>query len=106
MNAPIGMDVYHRNGNGLDNQKSNLIICSRSQLIIIRPKNHRSKSRYKGVHWEGRWEKWTVRIMCNGKRYWGGSYSNEEDAAKAYDTKVKELFGEFAYLNFPLIQDA
>lgn len=42
-----------------------------------------------------------ARIKKNHKRYYIGTFSIEEDAARAYDKKAVELFGDKAVLNFP-----
>jgi len=41
------------------------------------------------------------KIVFNGKGIHIGQFDDEVEAAKAYDRKAAELFGEFAYLNFP-----
>lgn len=41
-----------------------------------------------------------VHIEINGKKMHVGLFNNEEEAARAYDKKAKELFGEYAYFNF------
>jgi len=43
---------------------------------------------------------WSAEICKNGKRIKIGQFKKQEDAAKAYDKKALELFGEFANLNF------
>jgi hypothetical protein len=55
-------------------------------------------SRYKGVSRNR--EKWQARIKVDGKQSHLGIFTDEEDAARAYDAAARELFGEFAYLNF------
>lgn len=89
----------HENHNGFDNRRCNIRICTQSQNIAnSRP--HKGTSQYKGVCWFKRVKKWTAYIKCNNKKIHLGYFNNEIDAAKAYDIKAKELFGEFANTNF------
>ena len=44
-------------------------------------------------------KKWNAQIQINGNKINIGYFQDEIDAAKAYDIKAKELFGEFACLN-------
>lgn len=94
-----GKMVDHINHNGLDNRKSNLRLCNRSQ------NQHNSKARkgtskYKGVCWRRDEKKWEAKIWYKNKKYHLGYFFNEIDATKAYDKKAKELHKEFACLNF------
>lgn len=100
MNAKPGEIVDHINGNGLDNRRSNLRICTHAE------NQHNMHARwgvsiYKGVCWDKHSKLWTSRISVNSKRISLGYYHNEKDAAKAYDAAAKMYFGEFANLNFP-----
>jgi hypothetical protein len=101
MNAPAGMFVDHRYGDGLDNRKENLRIATMAQNQYNRRKTSRkTSSKYKGVHLKKQYNKYGAEISCNGKRTHLGYFDNEIDAAKAYDEAAKKLFGEFAKLNF------
>ncbi len=101
MGEPKGLDVDHRNHNTLDNQRSNLRSCSRSQNQHNQKVRSGGSSKYKGVDLHKQTGKWRSRIRLNGVRRYIGLFINEVDAAKAYDKKAMELFSEFAYLNFP-----
>ena len=98
MNTPHGMETDHINGNGLDNRRSNLRICTRSQNKMNTCLSSKNTSGYKGVCWNKNSKKWRAEIEYK-KSICLGYFDNKIDAAKAYNQKAKELFGEFAKLN-------
>lgn len=99
MNTPVGMFTDHKNHNTLDNQKSNLRICTYQQNQANRKKQKGISSKYKGVCWDKQVRKWLVGIRFNQKRINLGRFKSEIKAAIAYNKKAKELFGAFALLN-------
>lgn len=99
LGEPKGMMVDHRNGNGCDNRKANLRIAT-AQQNVWNTRAH-GKSRYKGVWQIKGTQKWCARIKVNGKVRNLGRFSDEAEAAKAYDRAAREVCGEFAVLNFP-----
>lgn len=100
-NAPKELEVDHINGNRLDNRKENLRICTKSQNLRNQHKTCGS-SKYKGVSWRVRANKWESRIYVDGKKLFLGLYSDEEDAAKAYDKAAIQHYKEFAKTNILL----
>jgi hypothetical protein len=96
LNAPKGIEVDHINGNPLDNRKSNIRLCTRSQNNQ-NIKKTKGKIPYKGVS-EKR-DGYQVSVAKNGKRHWVGSFKTIKEAALAYNKKATELFGEFASVN-------
>jgi len=101
MRAPKGVMCDHINHNGLDNRKSNLRLCTNAQNQYNKSPKKGCASRYKGVVWRRDCKKWRARIGFKRKRIHLGDFDDQMDAAMAYDDKAVELFGEFAYLNFP-----
>lgn len=94
------IEVDHKNHIGLDNQKNNLRICTRTQNMGNQRKRKNVSSKYKGVHWESWSGKWRP-CFPNGS---GGSikgprFKDDKLAAQWYNKKAKEYFGEFALLN-------
>jgi len=103
MNTPDGMMTDHINHDTLDNRKSNLRVCTRQQNAFNIKKKKIAASKYKGISQDRRDNSWNVRIGFNNKRIQVGWFKDEMEAAKAYDQKAKELFGDFAKLNFPTL---
>lgn len=90
----------HMDHDGLNNQKSNLRNCTNSQNLCNRRKFKNKSSKYKGVSWHIRYNTWVAYIVYCGKLKTIGCYKVEEDAAMAYDTAAKNIYKEFAYVNF------
>ncbi len=100
LNAKKGQQSDHINRYSLDNRKCNLRFCTHSENQMNRYSNKNSTSKYKGVSWHKASNKWCAKIRFNGESIHLGVFKNERDAAKVYDKKAKELFKEFANINF------
>lgn len=94
--------IDHRNGNGLHNIETNLRICSSQENRFNCQHQENTSSKYKGVAWIKNRNRWLAQIRHNGKQINIGTFDSELEAAKAYDQKAKELFGEFAHPNFEI----
>ena len=101
MNAPRDQQVDHLDGNGLNNQRSNLRICTSAQNNRNRRKMVGTSPVFKGVYWNKENQRWHAQITQNGHRHHLGYFDNEIDAAYAYDAAARKHFGEFACINFP-----
>lgn len=99
MNVNKGQEIDHIDGNGLNNQKSNLRICSHAQNAWNQKPCKNKTSIYKGVYWHKQSLKWRARIRPSKKHLSLGLFNNEMEAALAYDRKAKEIFGKFARVN-------
>lgn len=98
--ATRGLHVDHRDGDGLNNVRNNLRPASYRQNHMNRRPNANTRCGFKGV-WSTVEGKYQARLESNGQRFFLGTFDSQEDAARAYDTKATEVFGEFARLNFP-----
>ena len=100
MKPSEGLVVDHIDGDPLNNQKSNLRVCTKKENSFNRGKRCSGKtSKFLGVSRDKK--KFVAKIKLDGKTRHIGSFSSEIDAAKVYDEMAKKLFGKFARLNFP-----
>lgn len=97
-----GKITDHIDGNGLNNQRSNIRCCSMKENNRNRRKIKTCSSQYKGVHFHKGGGNWQVNIKVNGKRIYLGCHKNEEVAGQIYDDAAIKYHGEFAITNFPL----
>lgn len=99
MGNPEAFSIDHIDGNGLNNQKNNLRICTHNQNMKNRRKNTHNNNKkkcssiYKGVQ-----KMYRAKIVYNGKsktkEFW-----DEIKAAEWYDEMALKYHGEFACTN-------
>jgi len=98
MQTPVGMEVDHKNYNGLDNRRENLRLCTRSQ----NQHNKSSTNTYgRGVQYYSGYgkKKYRAKICKDYKCTYSKCFHTALEAAAAYNKMAIELFGEFACLN-------
>lgn len=99
---PKGFVWDHRDGNGLNNCRSNLRPATRSQNNFNVHRQPIFSSRYRGVWWDSLTQRWRSKIVFNGKKVHIGYFKDEMQAAVARDIACLKHHGEFAVLNFPI----
>lgn len=98
--------VDHKDGDGLNNRRSNLRFATKSQNQFNKRINKNNSSGYKGVRfasWAGGENKWRASIFTDGKHKSLGYFLTPEMAAAAYDEAAIEIFGKFARLNSEMV---
>src|SRR6185503_9159800 len=92
--ADRSMITDHIDGNGLNNQRSNIRACTYLDNNHNRSKKGSGwKSVYKGVTNHAATGKWRARISVNNKSIYLGLFAEEYDAATAYNLAAHEYFG-------------
>jgi hypothetical protein len=102
LDAPKGILVDHIDYNGLNNQRSNLRLCTNQENVAYQRNLRGGVSKYKGVWFRtdvSRNKPWTADIKVNYKKISLGVFNTEEEAALAYNEAVLKYFGDFAVLN-------
>jgi hypothetical protein len=102
VDAPKGIEVDHINGDGLDNQRSNLRLATHSQNLCNRRLDANNTSGYKGVHWDKQGKKWVAQINNAGRQITLGLFDDIGEAAAAYDEASLKYHGEFGVTNASL----
>ncbi len=93
----------HKDGNGLNNQRSNLRSATKSQNGANSKNRPGKSSLFRGVYFHARTKKWCARVFLNGNAEYLGEFREEVDAATAYNFRALDAFGEFARLNQPTL---
>jgi hypothetical protein len=96
---PDGMWVDHINGDPTDNRIENLRLATPAQNAANQGLQKRSATGYKGVRWEKAKQRYVSSVGWEGKTRHIGYFDCPVEAAKAYDARLVELYGEFARTN-------
>lgn len=93
--------VDHKNRERLDARRENLRPATPSANSANRTKTRKgTSSRYRGVTLHGATGKWQAGAKQFDTFHHCGLFESEEAAARAYDAKARELWGDFAACNF------
>lgn len=98
MQPPLAFVVDHVDGDGLNNRRNNLRVCTVGQNCYNLRTQRGGTSRFRGVYWSR--GAWRAQIR-DGRQIYLGTFTTEREAAEAHDAAARERFGEYATSNFP-----
>ena len=75
-------------------------------LRNARKLNQNAASKFKGVRWEKRQQKWIASIKIDGKNKWLGTFADEASAADAYDDALLSISPTFGATNQQLAEQS
>ncbi len=101
LRAPKNKVVDHIDGNRVNNCRCNLRICTSCENLCNKRQRHHASSRFKGVSLSTRHRNWCARWQRRNERCWLGTFTDEVEAARAYDYAGVAWFGASSGLNFP-----
>jgi hypothetical protein len=99
LGAAKGQPVDHINGDGLDNRRQNIRVCSSKDNARNSKRSLANTSGKKGVHWDAAAGRWRARICVDRKLIYVGSFRDLDAAAAAYDAAAVKYFGQYAKTN-------
>ena len=99
INTPSKMQTDHIDGDGLNNQKKNLRICTVAENSRNRRLSGKNTSGFRGVAWIKKDKRWRAMIKFDNKSIWLGQFTNKIEAAEAYNKAREKYYGDFAKLN-------
>ena len=90
MNGKMDCVIDHIDHNKLNNHVDNLQIISNRENVV-RDGRRGKTSKYVGVHFDKRTNKFISQIYYNKKHYFLGRYKTELEASRMYQEKLKEI---------------
>lgn len=107
--AEVYDPVHPRIKRAVDQLTKLIAVIMETEAPSVQPKFYKRKaanatSQYFGVSWNSPSNEWQVRIRHpdgQHKTVYVGMFTDELAAARAYDAKARELYGDKARLNFP-----
>ncbi len=91
MKCPKNMIIDHINGNGLDNRRKNLRICTHADNMQNKKLYKNSTTGLRGVRYYSRYNKYVSYIQKDKVNHFLGYFSDKKEAFKCYLKKYKEL---------------
>ena len=91
--VPCGMDIVvdHIDNDSLNNNLNNLQLITARENVSKDIDKINTSSKYSGVCWSKKSNKWKARITICGKRKHLGYFTNELEASESYQEALKNL---------------